>query len=73
MPNKEEIPSSTPALELKCPNCKAKVLWTEDFPNRPFCSERCKLMDFGDWANEDNKLAGNSIYDDVLSDDIDNY
>ncbi len=63
--------SDSSPLELACPNCKTKVLWTEDFPDRPFCSARCKLMDFGDWANEDNKIAGSSIYDDVLSGDID--
>jgi endogenous inhibitor of DNA gyrase (YacG/DUF329 family) len=62
--------SDSSPLELACPNCKAKVLWNEEFPERPFCSARCKLMDFGEWANEGNKIAGNSIYDDVLSDDL---
>lgn len=56
--------------ELQCPTCKGKVLWNDDFPHRPFCSERCKLIDFGDWASEKNSIAGNSIYDDLLSDDV---
>jgi endogenous inhibitor of DNA gyrase (YacG/DUF329 family) len=27
---------------------------------RPFCSERCQLMDLGDWANENYKIPDNS-------------
>jgi endogenous inhibitor of DNA gyrase (YacG/DUF329 family) len=27
-------------------------MW-EDNPNRPFCSERCRLLDLGAWASED--------------------
>jgi endogenous inhibitor of DNA gyrase (YacG/DUF329 family) len=28
------------------------VAWSPDNPYRPFCSERCKLIDLGDWAME---------------------
>jgi uncharacterized protein len=35
-----------------CPNCGNNVLWTPDNVWRPFCSERCKLIDFGAWATE---------------------
>jgi len=28
------------------------VAWTRESAYRPFCSERCKLVDFGDWAME---------------------
>jgi endogenous inhibitor of DNA gyrase (YacG/DUF329 family) len=38
--------------ELNCPQCKKTVLWSDDFPQRPFCSKRCQLIDLGDWANE---------------------
>lgn len=37
---------------VKCPHCSTEVLWSEENPYRPFCSKRCKLIDFGDWANE---------------------
>jgi hypothetical protein len=36
----------------KCPMCHRPVVW-ENNPHRPFCSERCKLLDFGAWANEE--------------------
>jgi len=28
------------------------VIWSAESPFRPFCSERCKLMDLGAWATE---------------------
>jgi endogenous inhibitor of DNA gyrase (YacG/DUF329 family) len=37
---------------MKCPTCHRPSQW-EDNPQRPFCSERCKLLDFGAWANEE--------------------
>jgi endogenous inhibitor of DNA gyrase (YacG/DUF329 family) len=35
---------------MKCPICREEVTW-EGNPNRPFCSERCRLIDLGNWAN----------------------
>ena len=36
--------------KVKCPTCKRETEYTgNEF--RPFCSERCKLLDFGDWAD----------------------
>jgi endogenous inhibitor of DNA gyrase (YacG/DUF329 family) len=36
---------------VKCPNCGRRTEYSgNEF--RPFCSERCKLIDFGEWADE---------------------
>jgi hypothetical protein len=35
---------------VSCPRCGAQVAWVAENPYRPFCSERCKLIDLGDWA-----------------------
>jgi endogenous inhibitor of DNA gyrase (YacG/DUF329 family) len=35
---------------MNCPICK-KELALED-PHVPFCSERCRLIDLGNWASE---------------------
>jgi len=35
---------------MKCPICKKHV--TLDNPEMPFCSERCRLIDLGNWATE---------------------
>jgi endogenous inhibitor of DNA gyrase (YacG/DUF329 family) len=37
---------------VKCPTCgKETQYYGNEF--RPFCSERCKLLDFGAWADEE--------------------
>ena len=36
---------------VKCPHCGREVEFTGN-GFRPFCSERCKLLDFGAWADE---------------------
>ncbi|MCW8125635.1 DNA gyrase inhibitor YacG [Microbulbifer halophilus] len=56
---------------LSCPTCKKSLEWNEKFPHRPFCSERCKLIDLGEWASEGHKIPGQPVYDDVLSGDLD--
>jgi hypothetical protein len=40
---------------MKCPTCK-KPAPPEGNPHRPFCSERCKLLDFGHWVDEDYRV-----------------
>jgi endogenous inhibitor of DNA gyrase (YacG/DUF329 family) len=40
---------------VKCPTCGRKTEYSgNEF--RPFCSERCKLIDFGAWADEEFSL-----------------
>lgn len=58
-------------IHVSCPHCDAKVEWTEDNLFRPFCSKRCKLIDFGDWANETNKISSDLLEDDdLMSEDL---
>jgi endogenous inhibitor of DNA gyrase (YacG/DUF329 family) len=33
-------------------------------PHRPFCSERCRLVDLGRWATESYRLAGDPLAED---------
>lgn len=35
---------------MKCPICKKEV--APDNPEFPFCSERCRIIDLGNWASE---------------------
>ena len=39
-------------LTIDCPTCGAPVEWGAVSPFRPFCSDRCKLIDLGAWASE---------------------
>ena len=57
-------------LQVKCPSCNTEVNWSEDSPERPFCSPHCKAADFIAWANEEQVIGGSAEYDDVLSEDI---
>lgn len=45
------------SLMVNCPVCSANVEWTERNPARPFCSERCKLIDLGAWASEAYRVS----------------
>lgn len=37
---------------LRCPHCGQPSLFSEENPYRPFCTERCKTIDLGDWASD---------------------
>lgn len=50
--------------KVKCPTCRDEVVWDTANRYRPFCSERCKLMDMGAWAAESYRVAGS---EDTLS------
>ena len=36
-----------------CPRCSKRASLSPDNAWRPFCSERCKMIDLGKWANEE--------------------
>ena len=61
-----------PARIITCPTCRKRMKWSSDNDFRPFCSDRCRLIDLGAWADESNRIAGSSEYDDLLSDDLEN-
>ncbi len=44
-------------IEVSCPQCRKKVAWHGN-PFRPFCSERCKLIDLGKWAEGEYSIPG---------------
>ena len=61
-----EVPILTPK-QYPCPRCGQLTKW-QDNPYKPFCSERCKLIDLGAWANEEYKIASQ---DTPFSDELD--
>jgi uncharacterized protein len=46
------------AMRLRCPTCKREIDWSDAYPYRPFCSERCRLIDLGAWLGEKHAIAG---------------
>lgn len=46
---------------IDCPICGEKNTWHKDNIYRPFCSERCKLIDLGEWASDKHRIPGEPI------------
>ena len=59
--------STTPAKKwVACPTCKGKSLYAPSNAFRPFCSERCKNVDFGAWASASFSLPADTPPDDLV-------
>jgi uncharacterized protein len=58
-------------LRVKCPTCRHETLW-ENNPHRPFCSDRCKLIDLGAWTEERYRIPGRKLEPADDDDDSDN-
>lgn len=41
---------------VACPLCRKPAIYHASNPWRPFCSERCKLIDLGQWAEEEYRI-----------------
>ncbi|MCD6526793.1 MAG: DNA gyrase inhibitor YacG [Desulfuromonas sp.] len=48
-------------MQVNCPTCKKQSRW-QDNRWRPFCSERCKMIDLGCWADEDYRIVGAQVF-----------
>ena len=52
-------------MQWKCPICR-KLTDSESSPDFPFCSERCRLLDLGNWASE-KYVVGEPVMDESES------
>ncbi|HEY1899161.1 MAG TPA: DNA gyrase inhibitor YacG [Steroidobacteraceae bacterium] len=43
---------------VKCPTCGRSIEWSDQSPFRPFCSERCRVIDLGAWLTEKHAIPG---------------
>ena len=55
-------------VEIRCPKCGKPSPW-EGNRWRPFCSERCKMVDLGAWVTEGYKIPGVSEEDTAAEDE----
>ena len=53
------------ATFVKCPTCRRPVEWSETSPYRPFCSDRCRLIDLGAWFNGQRALPDDGEVDET--------
>jgi uncharacterized protein len=49
---------------VKCPTCQREIDWDQS-PFRPFCSERCRLIDLGAWLTEKHAIPGEAAPDEA--------
>ncbi len=42
---------------VNCPQCGKAATWDTANRYRPFCSERCKMHDLGQWATESYRIS----------------
>ncbi len=63
-------PTPSKPVEVNCPECGKTVPWTRESRYRPFCSDRCRLIDLGEWASGGHAIPGESLEDDLMSGDI---
>lgn len=57
-------------LTVKCPTCQSDVKWEAESKFKPFCSDRCKLIDLGDWASEKHAIPVKPEFDAQALDDL---
>ena len=57
-------------MKVKCPTCEKEVEWNSDAKYRPFCSERCKMIDLGQWATEEHAIPGKSVEEEMMSEQL---
>ncbi len=43
-------------MKIPCPTCRRETEWSSDNAFRPFCSERCKMVDLGAWFTGDRAI-----------------
>ncbi|MDI9819732.1 MULTISPECIES: DNA gyrase inhibitor YacG [unclassified Legionella] len=48
--------------KINCPTCGKQDTWNLANQYKPFCSDRCKLIDLGEWASESRKIPGEPIF-----------
>ena len=56
--------------KVKCPTCRKETAW-ENNPHRPFCSDRCRLIDLGAWTQERYRIPGEQFKPAADDDDDD--
>ncbi|MGK0367457.1 MAG: endogenous inhibitor of DNA gyrase (YacG/DUF329 family) [Thermoproteota archaeon] len=51
-------------LKVKCPECDVEFNYYSS-ENRPFCTEKCRMVDLGLWLNQGYSLPSNEPIDEI--------
>lgn len=66
--NNHAVASPQTGRVVRCPSCGGDSIYAPSNPARPFCSERCKNMDFSAWASENFRVAAPTAADELEMD-----
>ena len=61
--------AEAPTRIVRCPNCGGDSIYALSNAYRPFCSARCKGLDFGAWADESFRMAAETEPDEMAPPD----
>mgnify|MGYP006268753243 FL=1 len=61
--------AAAPLQIVACPTCRRSVPWRPENPFRPFCSERCRLIDLGAWAEGERFIPGDGDWESGTEED----
>jgi hypothetical protein len=64
------VNNTTKKRIVACPQCAKDAEFSPQNVYRPFCSERCKLIDLGEWAMEEKRIPGEPLLLDDENGDI---
>jgi endogenous inhibitor of DNA gyrase (YacG/DUF329 family) len=54
---------------MKCPSCGRPIEWSDAWPHRPFCSDRCRIIDLGAWLTGRHAIPGEPVEPDEAGPD----
>ena len=66
----QPVAHTAPVKQVSCPSCHGISVYASSNPFRPFCSERCKQIDLGDWATERFTMPVETTPDDQMQPDM---
>lgn len=61
---------SVKTIFVNCPQCNKSIQYSLSNIFRPFCSERCRMIDLGQWADEGYKISVANNQEDLNEDSI---
>ena len=66
--SEDDTRGQAPTHIVACPTCRKSVPWISENVFRPFCSDRCRLIDLGAWAEGRHHIPGDAQYQDMPDD-----
>ena len=57
--------------KVRCPHCGKIIEYSLENSYRPFCTERCKMIDLGEWADEKFKIPTKNLDQETPTEDED--